>query len=272
MEQIFEKIDQLFVNGFLSGGLTILFSIILFPTFNRILNKLIERHQFQQKKIIYSVKKIILTTLFVLIVSSQFRFMAPFLNAILASGGILAVIIGLASQEAAGSIVSGAMILISKPFKIGDIIILKEQNLRGTVRDIKINHTVIETLEKNLIMIPNTTMNKAIIENLTDSGNYKVSYLSVDISYDSDLNKAIEIMQTVIASHPLFFDTTDNDEVKIPVHCMDFKDSSISLRAKITTKNIEDGFQICSDCRILIKNAFDEHKIEIPYPHIQIIQ
>ena len=67
--------------------------------------------------------------------------------------------------------------------------------MRGTVKDINIHHTVIETLDKTLIMIPNMTVNKSIIENITHETEFKFGYLSVDVSYESDLHKAIEIIK-----------------------------------------------------------------------------
>ena len=53
---------------------------------------------------------------------------------------------------------------------------------------------------------------------------------------------------------------------------MNLGDSGISLRVKVTTRNPGDSFQLCSDCRLLIKEAFDANGIKIPYPHLQIKQ
>ena len=79
-----------------------------------------------------------------------------------------------------------------------------------------ITQEFIETLEKNLIMIPNTLVNKAIVENMTHETEYKIAYLSFDVSYESDLDKASEIMKEVITNHPLYYDV--GEEVKIHFH------------------------------------------------------
>lgn len=273
MEEVLSKIDQLFVNGMVQGILSIVVNCILFMILNRLLNRFINQQQWKQKEMIKKVKTVIIYTLLLVSIVSQITFMKDLVNALLASGGIVAVVVGLASQEAASSMVSGMMILASKPFQIGDTIILQEHNLRGTVKDIKLNHTVIETIEKNLIMIPNTIMNKAIIENVTHTAENKVAYLYVNISFESDIHKAIEIIKNVIRNHPLFFDMTEDEtEEKVVVHCMEFKESSISLRAKITTRNVGDSFNLLSDCRIQIKEQFDQNGIVIPYPHVHIKQ
>lgn len=270
---IFEKLDSLFVNDTKSGIIAIAFYIIIALIMKGVLDRLIQKTNFKQKLIINKVKNIVIYTLMTIGILSQFSFMGSLMTTLLASGGIVAVVLGLASQEAASNIVSGIMIVASKPFNIGDMIILKEYGLRGRVKDITINHTIIETLDKNSVLIPNTIMNKAIIENMTLDTEYKVTYIYMDISYESDIDQAISIMQEVIMKHPLFYDqTTSEEEIKVPVHCMEFKDSSISLRAKVTTRNIDDSFTLSSDCRIDIKKAFDEKGIEIPYPHVQIQQ
>lgn len=268
---ILDKFDSLFVNGTKAGLIAIVVNIIIMSFIKKISTTIVYKSNWKQKEMIIKIKNIVLTVLLLISVLYQFSFMENLMTTLLASGGILAVVIGLASQEAASNIVAGMMILFSKPFNIGDTIILKNQGLRGTVIDINMNHTVIETADKNAIMIPNTVMSKEVIENITQETEYKLSYLYFDISYESDINQAIEIIQNEIENHPLFFDiTTSKDEVKVPVHCMEFKDSSISLRAKVTTKTVGDGFELGSDCRISIKKAFDLNNIEIPYPHVQI--
>ena len=217
MEDMITKLDSLFVNGAVSGCLSILFNFLFFSFINKVLNKYINKQTWKQKFIVKKVKSIIVFTLFTVSIVSQITFMKDLSSTLLASGGIVAVVVGLASQEAATSIVSGFMIIVSKPFQIGDTIILKEHNLRGTVKEIKLNHTVIETLEKNLLLVPNTIMNKAIIENITQETEYKTSYLYVDISYESDIHKAIYLMQNIISDHPLYYNLY-NEEVVYESH------------------------------------------------------
>lgn len=268
---VLDKFDNLFVKGTKAGLIAIVISVLIVSVIKKVSTKIIFKSNLKQKEIIIKIKNIVLSILLGIAILYQFSFMENLMTTLLASGGILAVVIGLASQEAASNIVAGMMILFSKPFNIGDTIILKNQGLRGTVIDINMNHTVIETADKNPIMIPNTVMNKEVIENITQETDYKLSYLYFDISFESDINQAIEIIQNEIIKHPLFYDlTTTSEEIKVPVHCMEFKPNGISLRAKITTRSVGDGFELGSDCRIAIKKAFDENNIEIPYPHVQI--
>ena len=98
-----------------------------------------------------------------------------------ASGGIVAVVIGLASQEAAGNLINGAMIMAYKPYKIGDFIVVTGHNVRGTVIDISLRHSVIETLEKTQMIVPNDIMNKAIIENIYTNSNMLKQIIFISI-------------------------------------------------------------------------------------------
>lgn len=272
MEELLTKIEGLFVEGILSGMIAIVVYTLIAIIIKWILRKFIDKQNWKQKLIIIKVMNIIINTLLIVGILSQFKFMDKLIGAVLTSGGIVAVVVGLASQEAASNLVGGMMILISKPFNIGDTIVLKDNGLRGTVKDINIHHTVIETLDKTLIMIPNMTVNKSIIENITHETEFKFGYLSVDVSYESDLHKAIEIIKEIVENHPLFYDLESESDDKVPVHCMNLGDSGITLRAKVTTRSSGDSFQLCSDCRILVKEAFDANGIEIPYPHVHIKQ
>ena len=167
MEKVFEQIDNLFVNGVINGIISIIIAGIVLIAINKLLNKFIKKkwpdnYVFQKR-----IKKIILVTIFLAIVCSEVKFLKSFATALLASGGIVAVVIGLASQEAAGNLINGAMIMAYKPYKIGDFIVVTGHNVRGTVIDISLRHSVIETLEKTQMIVPNDIMNKAIIENIS---------------------------------------------------------------------------------------------------------
>lgn len=264
---IMTTIDKWFTNGAEEGIATIISYLVIAFILNHILNKIFAARDIKNEAMLMKIKKYALRAFVLAGIFTQISFLSSLIGGLLASSGIAAIIIGLASQEAAGNLVSGCMIYISRPFTVGDTIILKDNNLRGTVIDINLNHTIIETAEKNQIIVPNTIMNKAIIENLTYDESNKIAYLTMDVAYESDLDKAIEIMKEVIGSHPLHI----NDDPVI-VHCTEFKDSAISLRAKVTTRSVSDSFTLCSDCRMQIKKAFDEAGIEIPYPHVQVIK
>lgn len=272
IESMYSQIDHLFVNGVIDGITSIIMMVIIILIINKIINKFINNKWPENNVIQKRIKKIILVSLFLAVICSEVKFLKSFATALLASGGIVAVVVGLASQEAASNLINGAMILAYKPYKVGDFIVVQNYNVKGTVIDISLRHSIIETIEKTQMIVPNDIMNKAIIENITQIENVKANYLYVDISYESDVDKAIEIIQKIAKKHPLFIDgRNDKNEEAIPVIVYELKDSGICLRATITSENHAQGFQMLADIRKELLSEFNKSGIEIPYPHVHII-
>lgn len=273
LEILYNQIDKLFVNGVISGMISIITMAIIVLIANKFANKFIKKKWPENNIIQRKIKRVILVGLFIAVVFSEVKYLRSFAGALLASGGIVAVVIGLASQQAASNLINGAMILAYKPYKVGDYIVLKSKNVSGTVIDISLRHSIIETIEKTQMIVPNEVMNQEIIENITQIENVKANYLYIDISYESDIDKAMSLMQQAAIRHPLFVDgRTDMTKEAVPVIVYALKDSGISLRATITSENHAQGFQMLSDIRKELLTEFKKNGIEIPYPHVQIVK
>jgi len=87
-------------------------------------------------------------------------------TSILAGSGIMAVVVGLASQQALGNVISGALLLLFRPFKVGDTIRYLAVDITGVVEEIGFRHTAIRTGENKRLLIPNSLMNSNVVENL----------------------------------------------------------------------------------------------------------
>jgi len=94
--------------------------------------------------------------------------MGSLLTSLLAGSGILAVVIGLASQQALGNIISGLILLVFRPFQVGDTIRYPAENATGVVEQIGVRHTVVRTGENKVLLIPNSLMNSNVVENITE--------------------------------------------------------------------------------------------------------
>lgn len=197
------------------------------------------------------------------------------ITVIFTGSGIFAIIIGLAATEAFGNLISGAMILIFKPFKIGDLVKVNT-TVSGVVHEITLRHTVIKTLENTDVVIPNSEMNKLTLENIS-AATLKGNFLVVEVSYESNLEKAIQIITETIMAHPNFIDgrsesDKQNNVPAVTVSCTSFNASGIELKAKVFSESHAIGFAMLSDIRLTLKKRFDEEGIEIPYPHVTITQ
>jgi small conductance mechanosensitive channel len=190
---------------------------------------------------------------------------------LLASSGIAVIVIGFAAQETFSNLISGFFISLFRPFELNDVITLVGQNIVGTVEDITMRHTVIRTFENNRVVVPNSIINKTIIENRNLTDERACRFLSFSIAYSADLDLARSIILDEAHHHPLLIDVrTDEDLAKeIPqfrVLISNLSDSSVELRIAVWARNSGDAFQALSDLRENIKKRFDREGIEIPFP------
>ena len=145
--------------------------------------------------------------------------------------------------------------------------------ISGIVEDMTVRHTVIRTYHNSRMIIPNSVINKAIVENSNYNNDYIGNYMEVSVSYESNLERAIEVMRETIASYPLVVDIRPDPSEgnKVNVAVKELGDDGIILKSTVWTKNIDDNFTACSDIRRLIKKNFDAVGISIPYRHVHVV-
>ena len=191
---------------------------------------------------------------------------------LLAGSGIIALAVSLSAQESLGNIVSGLFISLFRPFNVGDRIKLVSSGVVGYVESITLRHTVIKTMTNTRVTVPNSILNKEIIENSNLVETIASYYVDVSISYESNIELARRIMADIVGSHPLYVDVRKNkSEEKVPVLMRAFESSGIALRARVWTKTVDDNFKACSDIRIELLKQFRKAGIEIPYTKINIV-
>jgi small conductance mechanosensitive channel len=196
-------------------------------------------------------------------------------SSMLTGAGILAVVVGFASQHALSNIVSGVFIIIFKPFRVNDRLKIRE-NLSGVVEDITLRHTVLRDGENKRIIIPNAVMGNEIIINSDYSEDKIIKTVDMNVSYQSDLKRAKAIMRAAIEQHPMQCDPRNADQMAadeepIPVRVTALGESSINLRGWACAKNASDAFIMSCDLLETMKDAFEKEGIIIPYPHRTIV-
>lgn len=194
---------------------------------------------------------------------------------LLAGAGIIAVVIGFASQQAFSNIVSGVMIAIFKPIRVGDRVKIGI-DIAGVVEDITLRHTVIRSFENKRLIMPNSKISEETIENSNYSDEKVCRFVKFGISYDSDIDLAIRIMRKEAEKHPLALDNRSKKEKEegremITVRVLGFSDSSVNLRAWVWAKNPADSFTLGCDLNKSIKERFDKEGVEIPFPYRTIV-
>lgn len=277
MLDILNNINQwgygtLFKFGFLGSLIFMLIYLLCAYLCKRAINRWIRKKEIVNAKFIMRIVKI---TLYTIAVYGCLSLLTPFesvLGKIWGSAGIIAVVLGLAAQESMGNFVNGLLITTFKPFKIGDLVKVNNGEYEGYVVDISLRDTVIRTYENTKVIIPNSTMNKAVLENVSLTNHTKGNFLTLDIAYESDLDKAMSIMKEEIIRHPAYVDPRSEDDLRnhvepVIIRLTSFNDSSLTLRATVYSRDNSEGFAMLSDLRIAIKKRFDKEGIEFPYPH-----
>ncbi|MEG0423543.1 MAG: mechanosensitive ion channel [Erysipelotrichaceae bacterium] len=275
MDKYFNQFqNHYFEDGLLGFLFTTLCILIVAMIISKLLKKVIVHRGTKETSFVIRIKNMIVYGFAIYAILMQVKPLQRLGVTLLASGGALTVVFGLAAQEALSNFVSGIIIMTFKPFKIGDLIKINNSEYTGTVFDISMRHTVIETFEKTKIIIPNSEMNKAVLENVSQTGR-KGNFLDVFISYQTDLDLAISIINEEIMKHPDFIDIRSPKEIQdnvpaVITRLVEFKENTLHLRATIFSVDNSSGFAMLSDLRIAIKKHFDQEGIEVPYPQIVI--
>ncbi len=172
--------------------------------------------------------------------------------------GALTLAIGLSLQGALGNIASGVMIMIFRPYKLGDYVEIA--GVAGTVRDINLFQTVLATIDNVMIMVPNSQAIDKVIKNYSGFPTRRVDIM-FGIDYGDDMDKALGIISSLIDE--------DDRILRDPepfVKVVNLGSSSVDIQTR-TWVNAADFFNVKFDLIKKVKEAFDAQGITIPYPH-----
>jgi len=197
----------------------------------------------------------ILKILLFITVISQLGITTTSFAAIIAAGGLA---VGLALQGSLANFAGGVLIMIFKPIKIGDFI--EAQGQSGTVKEIEIFTTKLNTPDNKEIIIPNGALSNGNIVNYSTEATRRVDF-TFSVDYASDIKKTKEILFVVLNSHPLVL-----KEPAIAVNLSELGDSSINFFTRGWVKK-EDYWTVKFDVMEQVKEALDAAGIDIPYPH-----
>ena len=182
------------------------------------------------------------------------------LAAVIAAAGLA---VGLALQGSLSNFAGGVLLLIFKPYKIGDLI--EAQGAVGVVKEIEIFTTKLITPDNKLTIVPNGAMANGNIVNFTAEGKIRVDTV-IGVGYDEDIKKAKEVLLNVLTSNPKVL-----QDPAPSVNVSNLGDSSVDFAVRPFCKPEhywDVYFATLEDCKV----ALDKAGIEIPYPHAVEIQ
>jgi small-conductance mechanosensitive channel len=261
--------------NFLTG---LLVTYLVVSTVNVILKRYSEAiHNNEQrlKTALTFIRRLVLVVLALVGVAistfSSFPGAGTAIASVFVAAGFASIVVGLAAQSSLSNIFAGMVLAFSQPFKIGDAVLFS--NEWAWVEDMRLNFTVLRTWDNRRLVVPNQMFLGAPLINYDLNDSSKLCIVFVTISYESDVDKAIEIMKEAAKKHPDFLPAGD-----LPVvHLMDLGDANgtsrdadaspgVSLRLLSRAKDQPTNFQMSKDLLYSIRREFLSNGIEIAYP------
>ncbi len=257
------------IPGLITFGLEVLAALVAFFIGRLVIRwiRKIVRRSFERsgadkgvEQFVDSLLKYGLYALLVFSLISSLGFDTTSVAAVLASGGVA---IGLALQGSLSNFAGGVLILLLKPFVVGDYIIEDTNGKEGTVKEIQIFYTKLSTIDNKTIVIPNGMLTNNSITNATAKDERQLD-LRVGISYDADIRQAKSVIEELLAKDECII---KNEQINVFVH--ELADNAVVLGIRAWVKNEE---YWTTRWRLLeeIKLSLDENGIEIPYPQMTV--
>ena len=257
------------IPGLITFGLKVLAALVAFFIGRLVIRwiRKIVRRSFERsgadkgvEQFVYSLLKYGLYALLVFSLISSLGFDTTSVAAVLASGGVA---IGLALQGSLSNFAGGVLILLLKPFVVGDYIIEDTNGKEGTVKEIQIFYTKLSTIDNKTIVIPNGMLTNNSITNATAKDERQLD-LRVSISYDADIRQAKSVIENLLIKDECII---KNEQINVFVH--ELADNAVVLGIRAWVKNEEyweTRWRLLEEIKILL----DENGIEIPYPQMAV--
>ena len=175
--------------------------------------------------------------------------------------GSAALAVGMSLQGSLSNFAGGVLILIFKPFKVGDYIVVG--NYEGTVRTIEILYTKLTTVDNKVVMLPNGTLSNSNIVNV-GAEDFRRLDIEMSIGYSSDLKLAKTLLNTIVNNNPAVIKDRD---IKVIVKSLD--ESCVTLETRVWVKT-EDYWDTRFTLLEEYKAEFDKNGIEIPFNQMDV--
>ncbi len=184
-------------------------------------------------------------------------------SSLVAALSVVGVAFSLAIQGFLSNVFGGIQIISNQPFHIGDYVDAGGES--GIVREVGLFYTKLDTPDKKLVQIPNSTVANSNITNYSSATNRRVD-ITVTASYDDDIEKVKSILLQLIQEHPLVLKGEELDPV---VHVSNYNPNDISYTVRAWSLS-NDYWTVYFDIMDSIKPAFDKNGITITYPHVNV--
>jgi small conductance mechanosensitive channel len=207
-----------------------------------------------------SAVKIVLNAVMILIIVDVLGIETTSIVAIVGSAGLA---VGLALQGSLSNFAGGVLILLLKPFRVGDYIIEDNKGNEGTVAKIDLFYTYLTTVDNRVVVIPNGTLANTSLTNVTAETVRRLD-LNISVSYQEEVDEVKEVLRRILVSHSKVL-----QEKEISIFLNKFDASSVDIGMRMWV-NAADYWNTRWDLMEQIKKEFDRLGIEIPYNQLDV--
>lgn len=214
-----------------------------------------------------SMANAVVVVLVIYSLAQQFSVTKDLSTTILQSGSLIVAIATFAAQQALSNVISGISLSATRPYDVDDKIKVVQGGsvvAEGIVKDITLRHTIIRQYNGESCIVPNSVMDLAVITNTNFTENIG-NFIEVTVSYDTNLQEAMDIVQRICVDHELTLNTMENK-----VFVKGYSENGVTLKTTVWTKTLDESFRACSEIRVRIIEQFRERNIKISYQIITI--
>ena len=258
-----------FLPSLLSFAIQVVIAVLVLVIGTRIINAIVKMFKkgFARRNMEIGVSnflanliKYLLYFVLVMVILSWFGIATGSVVAMLGSAGLT---IGLALQGSLSNFAGGVLILVLKPFKVGDYVSVNGDSVMGTVMDISMFYTKIRSDDNKVVHIPNGGLADSNITNFTMLDKRRID-ISVGVAYDADLSQVKKVLTQVVDGQ----ETVLKDE-PVNIFVKELGDSAVDMGIRVWVRN-EDFWPAKWKLTEDIKLALDENGISIPFPQMDV--
>jgi small conductance mechanosensitive channel len=259
-------IDRLLEQG-ASLGLTLIKAFLIFligryliKLINKIIKRILSRRDIEMsvKTFVGSLVNVVLTILLIISVVGALGVQTTSFAALLASAGVA---IGMALSGNLSNFAGGLIVLLFKPFKVGDYI--EAQNTGGTVKEIQIFHTILVTVDNKTVYIPNGALSSGAVVNYSRQDTRRIEW-TFGVDYGEKYDKVKQVIESVLARETRILPTP------APFIALNtLADSSVNVIVRVWVKS-EDYWDVYYDINQAVYTTFNEQGIDFPFPQLTI--
>jgi small conductance mechanosensitive channel len=223
---------------------------------NRLVAKMLDRRHIDVgvQSFLRSAVNILLTTLLVVSVIGALGINTTSFAALLASAGVA---VGMALSGNLQNFAGGIVVLLFKPYKVGDWI--ESQGVEGSVVEIQIFHTILRTADNKIVFVPNGSMSTAVVTNYSREATRRLQW-TVGVDYGEDVERVKVVVAEVLKNEPRILTTP---QPLIVVEAL--ADSSVNIMVRVWVKQ-EDYWDVHYEMYQKIYDSFNAAGINFPYP------